>query len=159
MNCEYKKKGRAPFHFLKISVDKFLIDVNFLWIGFTLLKKIRIILLFAGGNPARSCEGRTVPSLHPPIPWPTQPGSSRRWAYLLLIISLANKKSLDTSCPTCSYLVIKYASIFCDTRNRMFHVKHKKSPLRRPFRYYRLTFMKYLLLAGRPRRSKCFTFL
>jgi len=30
MNCEYKKKGRAPFHFLKISVDKFLIDVNFL---------------------------------------------------------------------------------------------------------------------------------
>ena len=75
------------------------------------------------------------------------------WLYPSLI-----KKCLDTSCPTCSYLVIKYASIFCDTRNRMFHVKHKKSPLRRPFRYYRLTFMMYLLLAGRPRRSKCLAF-
>ncbi len=30
MNCEYKKKGRAPFHFLKISVNKFLIGVDFL---------------------------------------------------------------------------------------------------------------------------------
>ena len=29
MICEYKKKGRAPFHFLKISVDKFLINVDF----------------------------------------------------------------------------------------------------------------------------------
>ena len=75
------------------------------------------------------------------------------WLYPSLI-----KKCLDTSCPTCSYLVIKYASIFCDTRNRMFHVKHKKSPLRRPFRNYRLTFMMYLLLAGRPRRSKCLAF-
>ena len=26
---------------------------------------------FAGGDLARSCEGRTVPSLHPPLPWPT----------------------------------------------------------------------------------------
>jgi len=25
----------------------------------------------AGGAPARSCEGRTGPSLHPPHPWPT----------------------------------------------------------------------------------------
>ena len=30
MNYEYKKKGLTPFHFLKISVDKFLIDVNFM---------------------------------------------------------------------------------------------------------------------------------
>jgi hypothetical protein len=29
MNCEYKKKGLLPFHFLKISVDKFLINVDF----------------------------------------------------------------------------------------------------------------------------------
>lgn len=29
MNCEYKKKGLAPFHFLKIFVDKFLINVDF----------------------------------------------------------------------------------------------------------------------------------
>jgi len=32
MICEYKKKGLAPFHFFKISVNKFLIDVNFLFI-------------------------------------------------------------------------------------------------------------------------------
>jgi len=25
----------------------------------------------AGGDLARSCEGRPVPSLHPPLPWPT----------------------------------------------------------------------------------------
>jgi len=30
MNYEYKKKGLAPFHFLKISVNKFLIDVDFM---------------------------------------------------------------------------------------------------------------------------------
>ena len=29
MKCEYEKKGLAPFHFLKISVDKFLINVDF----------------------------------------------------------------------------------------------------------------------------------
>jgi hypothetical protein len=28
MKCEYNKKGLAPFHFLKISVDKFLINVE-----------------------------------------------------------------------------------------------------------------------------------
>ena len=28
-------------------------------------------VLHAGGAPARSCEGRTGPSLHPPHPWPT----------------------------------------------------------------------------------------
>ena len=34
--------------------------------------------------------------------------------------NIYSHKCLDTSCPTCSYSVIKYASIFCDTRNRMF---------------------------------------
>ena len=29
MKCEYEKKGLAPFHFLKISVDKFLMDLVF----------------------------------------------------------------------------------------------------------------------------------
>ena len=32
MKCEYEKKGLAPFHFLKISVDKFLINVDFVFI-------------------------------------------------------------------------------------------------------------------------------
>ena len=30
MKCEYNKKGLPPFHFLKISVDKFLINVEML---------------------------------------------------------------------------------------------------------------------------------
>jgi hypothetical protein len=35
------------------------------------LKGKKVLRKYAGGNPARSCEGRTVPSLHPPFPWPT----------------------------------------------------------------------------------------
>jgi hypothetical protein len=31
---------------------------------------ISLVFFFFGGNPARSCEGRTVPSM-PPLPWPT----------------------------------------------------------------------------------------
>ena len=48
----------APFHFLKISVNNFLINVNFVWIEFTLFKEIRIILLFAGGNPVISLANK-----------------------------------------------------------------------------------------------------
>ena len=38
-------------------------------------------ILFFGGDPARSCEGRTVPSM-PPLPWPTLLCFSFRCAFI-----------------------------------------------------------------------------
>ena len=80
-----------------------------------MIKCLFILLkFFFGGDPARSCEGRTVPS-KPPLPWPTL--LQINFMRTLIFENIVLRGILFFSL---SLAIFAYASCHCDGVKRFF---------------------------------------
>ena len=75
---------------------------------------------FFGGDPARSCEGRTVPS-KPPLPWPTLLQLNLKCTLILKIFFTRDFFALSLASEFCHSLEnLPHASCHCDGVKRFF---------------------------------------